>query len=193
MILVITSEFTVPNETTVINQMFGEGLDVLHVRKPLISRNEMIDFLCKIDEAFYPRLALHTHHDLGKDNRISRIHYREADRKEKKYKPCKDGKNIISTSVHDISAYNTLEKEWEYAFISPFFPSISKKGYGENSMVMKNIGQRNNPDVKLIALGGIHPDNIQQVLETGVDGVALLGAIWGNDNPLSVFKQCLKL
>lgn len=189
MILVITPELIAQNETDIINQMFQEGLDLLHIRKPWISRNEMTKFITQIDEAFYPQLVLHTHYDLGKEFTISRFHFREIDRKEDIYKPFVKEK-IISTSIHDIKTYNTLEKEWEYAFISPFFPSISKKGYGLNSTIQEEIQHRNNPDVKLIALGGINQDNIHQVFEADANGAALLGAIWESEEPLKVFKKC---
>lgn len=189
MILIITPELFVPNETELINQMFQEGLDLLHIRKPWLSRNEMIEFVTQIDESFYSQLVLHTHYDLGKELTISRLHFREIDRKERVYKSFMK-ENTISTSVHNIGTYNTLEKEWEYAFISPFFPSISKKGYGLNSTIKKEIQHRNNPDVKLIALGGIDQDNIHEVFKSEADGAALLGAIWESEEPLKVFKKC---
>jgi len=189
MILIITPELIVPGETDTINQLFQEGLDLLHIRKPWISHSEMIEFIAKIDEAFHSQLVLHTHYDLGKEYNISRFHFREIDRKEETYKPFAE-ENTISTSVHDITTYNTLDKEWEYAFISPFFPSISKKGYGLDSTIKDEIKYRNHPDVKLIALGGIDQDNIQEVFKTEADGAALLGAIWESEEPLKVFKKC---
>lgn len=192
MILVITPESSVPNELAIINQMFHDGLDLLHIRKPWISLEEMNGFISSIDEQFYEKLVLHSHYDLGKDYGILRFHFREEDRKEGKYKPFMNG-NTISTSVHDITTFNALEKEWEYAFISPFFPSISKKGYGIDSTVIESLKQRNNPDVKLVALGGIDADRIQEVFDLGVDGVALLGAVWESDEPLSVFRKCRRI
>lgn len=177
MIVVITSEIPVQNETEIINQMFQEGLDLLHIRKPIMGREEMKSFLDSIDEIFYPQLVLHGYYDLRSDYQISRLHFREADRLTEINRPYIE-ENILSTSVHDIETYNTLGKEWEYAFISPVFPSISKKGYGENSNVMESIKYRNNQDVKLIALGGINGNNIRTVFENGADGAALLGAVW---------------
>ena len=191
MILVITPETLVHNETEVINQMFQEGLDLLHIRKPWITNDEMLDFIEHIDEEFHNQLVLHSHYELGRNHDISRFHFREESRKEGNFKAYMN-ENVISTSVHDISTYNTLEKEWEYAFMSPFFPSISKKGYGEDSTMMEDMKQRSNPNVKLIALGGIAPNNIREVFEKGVNGVALLGAIWESHQPLKVFEECRK-
>ncbi|OCA68557.1 thiamine phosphate synthase [Chryseobacterium artocarpi] len=191
MILVITPETIIPNESETINEMFHEGLDLLHIRKPWINEDEMIGFINCIDEIFHPQLVMHSHHDLGKQYGVSRFHFREEDRKQEKYQPFIN-KSIISTSVHDIQSFNILEKKWEYAFISPFFPSISKKGYGVDSTVKESLKERNNPNVKLIALGGIDENHIQEVFDLGADGVALLGAIWESDKPLNVFKKCRK-
>lgn len=188
MILVITPEINVFNETEQINHMFQEGLDLLHIRKPHIIQKDMDAFIRKINSSFHSRLVLHNHYDLGKEYGISRFHFREQDRKEGQYKPFTE-KNMISTSIHHMTTYNSLEKEWEYAFISPFFPSISKKGYGKNSTVMDDMKYKNNPDVKLIALGGIDAENIRKVFDIGADGAALLGSVWENDEPLKVFMK----
>jgi len=188
MIIVITPEEVVQNETEIINQLFQEGLDLLHIRKPFIDQNEMKDFIQKIDSKFYSQLVLHSHYNLAENFNISRFHFREIDRKNGLSQSF-TGK-FISTSVHDIETFNVLSGNWEYSFISPVFPSISKKGYGENSNIFNDIKKRNNTNVKLIALGGINEKNINEVFESEVDGVALLGAIWGNDKPLGVFKKC---
>lgn len=189
MIFVITPEKIVQNETRIINGMFCEGLDLLHIRKPMLSREKMENFLLHIDERFYPQLVLHGYYDLGKDFSISRFHFREADRSNGIDRPYRR-KYIISTSVHDIETFNALEQCWEYAFISPVFPSISKKGYGEDSNILQEMNKRTNDHVRLIALGGINEKNILNVFERGADGAALLGAVWESKQPLDTFKKC---
>lgn len=188
MIIVISPEELVQNETEIINQLFREGLDLLHIRKPFIGQNGMKDFIQKIDSKFYSQLVLHSHYDLAENFNISRFHFREIDRKNGLSQSFTDKKK--STSVHDIESFNHLNKEWEYAFISPVFPSISKKGYGENSTILNDIKKRDNSNVKLIALGGINENNIHHVFDSNIDGVALLGAIWESDEPLNVFRKC---
>ncbi|HBV13783.1 thiamine phosphate synthase [Chryseobacterium carnipullorum] len=191
MIIVITPEAPVQNETEIINQLFHEGLDLLHIRKPMISKEEMKSFLNGIDKTFYPQLVLHGFYNLTMEYPISRLHFREADCLTEGFKSYAD-EYSISTSVHDIETFNALGKEWEYAFMSPFFPSISKKGYGEQSTVMEDIKYRNNQEVKLIALGGINENNISEVFENGADGAALLGGIWECNEPVNSFKKSRK-
>lgn len=188
MIIVITPEDIVQNETELINELFQEGLNLLHIRKPFINAEEMTDFIQKIDSKFHSQLVLHSHYDLAENFNISRFHFREVDRQNGLSQSFTD--KTISTSVHDIETFNELNEEWEYAFISPVFPSISKKGYGENSNILDDIKKRDHQNVQLIALGGINENNINKVLDNKVDGVALLGAIWENTEPLNVFKKC---
>lgn len=188
MIIVITPEEMIKNETELINELFQEGLDLLHIRKPFINSKEMTDFINQINSEFHSQLVLHSHYDLVENFNISRFHFREIDRQNNVHESFTN--KIISTSVHDIETFNELGEEWEYAFISPIFPSISKKGYGENSTILKDIKKRTHFNVKLIALGGINENNINNAFESGVDGVALLGAIWESDKPLNVFRKC---
>lgn len=188
MIIVITPEERFQKETEIINELFQEGLDLLHLRKPSMSQEEMEDFIREIDMQFHHQLVLHSHYDLADDFNISRLHFRENDRENGLFKPFTD--KLISTSVHDIETFNALNEEWEYAFISPVFPSISKKGYGEDSTVLYDIKNRNNPRVKLIPLGGINENNIHEVFGSGADGAALLGAIWESEEPVKVFVKC---
>ncbi|MDR6921634.1 MULTISPECIES: thiamine phosphate synthase [Chryseobacterium] len=191
MIIVITPELMIPDETKMINQLFRKGLELLHIRKPFIGMNGMLDFLNGIDRLFYPQLVLHSHYEVADEYNISRLHFRETARLNGEHQTY-IGKGILSTSVHDIKAFNKLDKEWEYAFISPVFPSISKKGYGENTKTIHEISSRSNPDVKLVALGGINENNIREALDYGVDGVALLGGIWESNHSLQTFENCRK-
>lgn len=191
MIIVITPEEMINNETVIINQLFQEGLDLLHIRKPFINDEKMTDFINKINSKFHHQLVLHSHYELGEKYSISRFHFREADRLNGFYKSYSKDK-IISTSVHDIEAFNSLDSQWEYSFVSPVFPSISKKGYGENTTILDDIKKRDNFNVKLIALGGICENNIQQTFDHGVDGIALLGAIWESNEPLQIFRKCIQ-
>ncbi|MCA6067402.1 thiamine phosphate synthase [Chryseobacterium sp. RG1] len=188
MIIVITPEVVVEKETELINELFQEGLNLLHVRKPFINTEVMRDFIQKINSEFHSQLVLHSHYDLAKEFKISRLHFREVDRQNGLFQAFRD--KIISTSVHDIETFNELGAEWEYSFISPVFPSISKKGYGESSNILNDLKRRENSKVKLIALGGINENNSHEVFDNNINGVALLGAIWESKEPIQVFKKC---
>jgi thiamine-phosphate pyrophosphorylase len=190
MIIVITHEDLISHEIDTINEMFRAGLDLLHIRKPFINDEEMKLLINGIDQGFHSKLVLHSHYEVGKLYAISRFHVREADRINGLYRLKIEEGNTISTSVHQIKDYNMLGNDWQYSFISPVFPSISKKGYGQDTKIMEDLTYRNNIYVKLIALGGIDENTIKKVFQAGADGAAFLGAIWNSSTPVDTFKKC---
>jgi thiamine-phosphate pyrophosphorylase len=190
MIVVISPEQNLPNESLWVNRLFEEGLERFHVRKPSIDDSSVIDYLKQIDSAYYSKLVLHDRPHVAAYFGLTHFHYSQKERNGLLSKS-KDN-SFFSTSVHGIEEFNTLGNFWDYAFLSPIFPSISKAGYGVVSAVSKQLKFRTNYSTKLIGLGGITPQNMQEVLAKGADGVALLGAIWQSENPLETFKLCKK-
>ncbi|TDX14069.1 thiamine phosphate synthase [Flavobacterium sp. S87F.05.LMB.W.Kidney.N] len=192
--IVVTNPFSVENETNMIQSLFAEGLSLLHIRKPDFSELEMAQFIHQIKLEFRDRIVLHNHHALAEDFGINRFHFSEKERKqthdspERFSKPCR-----YSTSTHSIKDFNLLDSDFDYAFLSPVFKSISKENYHPETDLFEEIKSRTNYKTKVIALGGIDSHNIQKVLQNGFDDIALLGSIWKNENPLKQFTLCQQI
>lgn len=191
MIVIISPEKPVVAETVLVNSFFENGLDLFHVRKYWFSGDEMKAYLNGIDEKFRSQLVLHSHYHLAAELGINHLHFREKERVEQSY--ANYAHYTLSTSVHRIEDFNRLGETWQYAFLSPVFPSISKLGYGEDHTVLNDLKLKKNTRVKLIGLGGIQPANVQQVMDNGADGIALLGSIWQGNDPLNTFLACKKI
>ena len=189
--IVITNPSAITNEISIIDSLFGEGLSLLHIRKPNLSEVEIAKFIHKIKHEFREKLVLHNHHQIATDFGINRIHFSETERKEN---DCQVIENIIlSTSTHSIKDFNALENIFEYAFLSPVFTSISKENYSPKTNLFEDLAKRENFNAKVVALGGIHSDNIEKSLQNGFDDVALLGTIWNSPNSIKNFKLCQKI
>lgn len=197
--VVISNPFAVADEIKIIHSLFEEGLSLFHIRKPDFSELEMANFIHQIKLDFRDRIVLHNHHQLAEDFGITRIHFSEKERKEsfgfsaRFTKPCRYKNESKSTSTHSIEDFNSLENDFDYAFLSPVFKSISKENYHLKKDLFEEIKSRTIHQTKLIALGGIDAQNIQKILENGFDDVALLGTIWKNENPQKQFKLCQKV
>ena len=50
-----------------------------------------------------------------------------------------------------------------------------------------------NKKPKVFALGGIRRKKMKRLSEVGFDGVALLGSIWGNRDPLRALNEFMKM
>ncbi|REH00154.1 thiamine phosphate synthase [Flavobacterium aquicola] len=198
--IVITNPISIANEICTIHSLFENGLELLHIRKPNFGETEMKQFLSDINHNYRERLVLHNYHCLAEKFNIKRIHISESKRKVTLMLPSKlpfdtytrNGFHL-STSVHTIEDFNALENVFEYAFLSPVYPSISKENYFSKTDMFEAVKNRNNYTTKLIALGGIESKNIKQTLKNGFDNVALLGTIWNRNNPIENFKSCQQI
>jgi thiamine-phosphate pyrophosphorylase len=95
----------------------------------------------------------------------------------------------LSTSAHGWEEFSKLPAGLAYAFISPLFDSISKRGYGANAGLLKR------PDRELpclpVGLGGVSGETIGLMLEHGWKGAAVLGWIW--EEPAKAVKRLEEL
>jgi thiamine-phosphate pyrophosphorylase len=193
--ILITNPISVPNEISLIHSLFAEGLELLHVRKPDFSETEMKAFLLEIGLEFRTKFVLHNHYHLADELNIKRFHFSEKERIRLTTTPYKFLKPVRykSTATHSIEDFNSLENNFEYAFLSPIYSSISKPDYVSKINHLEEIKNRTNFSTKLVALGGISAENIQQTLANGFDDIALLGAIWNSNNPIENFKLCQQI
>ena len=189
MLVVISSPTAVADEATIINVLFDEGLEVLHLRKPDITIDKMRSLLEKIKPQYYHQIALHQHHEVANDFGTNRLHYTEVNRKNSPLlRRGAGGEEILSTSIHQIEEYKNLSNLFDYTFLGPVFDSISKPGYtstlSDDFVFPIEAGRP-----KVIAIGGIDSTNIQKAMRMNFSGVAILGTIWSKpEESVSQFK-----
>lgn len=191
--IVISNPTAIANEINVIHSLFEEGLQLFHIRKPEYSLREMVSFIAQVNPEFRPQLVLHSHHELIEKFKINRIHFTEEKRKTIDLKEYRNRNIQLSTATHSIADFNALAPDFEYAFLSPVYPSISKKGYLPKENLFETIKTRTNTKTKLVALGGISSENTATTLTNGFDNIALLGTIWNVENPIKNFKSCQRI
>ena len=188
MIIVISKEHYDHSEPKIWLQLLENGLENLHIRKYDLTDMEVIQLINSIPMTFRKALVLHSHHHLANELGINRLHFNSHLRDNVSKNGFK--KYQLSCSVHHISEFNSLGSYWEYALLSPVYPSLSKPGYGLNKSVISQLVDRKNRQVSLVALSGINKENIDNTLQMGFDAVALMGSIWNSENPLETFHAC---
>jgi thiamine-phosphate pyrophosphorylase len=194
--IVISNPTPIENEINLIYQLFKEGLQLFHVRKPDFSTAEMKAFLSEIKSDYRQNLVLHSHHQLAVEFGIHRIHFTERKRNEtfeESLEKWKSNRFTLSTSIHKMVDFEKLSAVFDYAFFGPVFESISKPNYISDIDFEKELKQRNNNKTALIALGGITSERIKTALKYGFDDVALLGTIWNSNNPIENYKLCQQI
>lgn len=179
--IVITCPDFFPGESETIAAMLRSGkADRVHLRKPASEAAEMAALIEAIPADLYPRLSLHDHFQLAMRYGLGGVHLNSRNPK------APDGRHgLLSRSLHSINEVRHLGPEFDYAFISPVYPSISKPGYKAEFSIddLRPWLSR-----RIYALGGVSPDKLPQLQEAGFGGVAMLGAVWRAEVDLSHFR-----
>ncbi|NVK08460.1 MAG: thiamine phosphate synthase [Tenacibaculum sp.] len=189
MIILIAPEKDIPNEIEILQQLFEEGLEYYHFRKPDKNYLEHLAYLNQIDEEYHNRIVTHYFHELINEFNLKGIHFQE----QKRIDALENGNEYfigldmigktMSSSFHEPSALANCDIEFDYYLLSPVFSSISKKGYEGRGFDVNNI------DKTIIGMGGINIDTIEKTLALGFQGIGVLGGVWNAEKPVESFKN----
>ncbi len=188
MIVLIAPEKDIANEHEILNQLFQEGLECYHLRKPNKNYEEHCDYLSAIDSKYHNRIVVHYFHELINEFNLKGIHFQEQKRRDHIDNPGQYFKNLkmygktISSSFHETEELEQCYFEFDYHLLSPVFSSISKQGYEGRGFNVKHI------DKHIIGMGGVSIDNLAEFDQLGFKGVGVLGGIWNSNDPINVFK-----
>lgn len=184
-LIVISNSTPVANEAASINRLFDEGLEIFHIRKKVFTEKEMREYIESIAEKHFNKLVLHSHYHLAKEYDLKGIH---ISAKKKNI----DSKKAISVSFHSLNEIEKFAESFGYGFLSPIFNSISKKRYKSSFNLDELKSFLKNEKKKIIALGGVDENKFDQLKDINFAGIALLGAIWTNENPIEKFISIKK-
>jgi len=173
-LIVIAHPKMLKDEALLVNQLFDAGLPIFHLRKPEADEAAHRKFMDGILPQYHNRIALHHFHALANDYNIKRLHHTERFRKSSTV--CDFSQPYtFSTSIHQLAEIDQIS-HYHYSFFGPVFNSLSKPGY--MGITDARFSVNKSKTTKLIALGGIDLNNIDQVKAMNFDGFALLGSIW---------------
>lgn len=142
----------------------------VHIRKPEATDEQVAELIRAIPQELYPRLTMHYHFAVAQQFSLGGVHLNSR---------CPEApegwRGSISRSFHSLDEITTCVREYDYAFLSPIYPSISKPGYKGNFDFEELRGVVND---KIFALGGVTPRKFDEIRRLGFGGAAMLGDIW---------------
>ncbi|MBI5219102.1 MAG: thiamine phosphate synthase [Bacteroidia bacterium] len=197
-LIVLSNPTPVVSETEIFQSLFDEGLEILHLRKPGYTISGFEKCISNIPVEYYSRIVIHSHYELAEKYNLKGIHITNAFLESNPVGKAIELRNkarqnhyTVSRSVHSIEELEQLEPWYDYVFFGPVFDSISKKNYKSqvNLTEIKKILFSRTHNTKIIALGGISPDNIKKIIHAGFNGAAVLGAIWNDKKYIETFKK----
>lgn len=179
-LIVITTPTFFTEEHEILNALFEEGMEYLHLRKPHTEAIYSERLLSLIPEQYHKRIITHDHFYLKEEFNLLGIHLNHRNPEiPDKYS------GHISCSCHSIDDVKRRKALCSYVFLSPVFDSISKSGYNSNysDLELLRASKEGVIDRKVMALGGISLDNIQRAKDLGFGGAAVLGDLWNQFDP----------
>lgn len=192
--IIITLPGFFEGETQLVNALFEQGMERLHLRKPKSTEKEMAEWIDQIDLPFRHRIVLHDHHELARKFELGGIHLNSRNPEAPLWtKEIKEKREFtVSRSCHSIEEV-LCNKTMDYVTLSPIYDSISKEGYGatfshEELVLAFNQGKLSD---KVFALGGISAEHLLDVKEIGFSGAAILGDLWRKEGEKVSPELCL--
>lgn len=182
-VIVITKPEMFPGEAEVVNTLFANGMQRLHLRKPGASEQEMAEWIGRIDLPFRQRIIVHDHHRLLRTMGLGGIHLNARNPEAPAWffaERQKRGSVTLSRSCHSLEEIAQWKDVCDYLFLSPIFDSISKGGYTsaftrETLLQAYHDGLFSKP---VYALGGVSAYNIRSIYDYGFAGAAVIGSLW---------------
>ena len=182
-LIAITAEQFISDEPAKICHLLDNGFCYAHLRKPGGSDDDMRNLIQAIPPCYHSRLTLASNLGIFGEFSLGGVHLNNANLHLKSgFKGVR-----ISKSSHCEADLLDLD-EFHYSFISPVFSSISKAGYQAafSSEDLKRILATDLRKQKLVALGGVTPENLPRLASLGFTSAAMLGAIWQNFDNLKI-------
>lgn len=178
-LIVVTAPTFFVEEDKIITALFEEGLDILHLRKPETPAMFAERLLTLIPEKYHRRIVTHEHFYLKEEFNLMGIHLNVRNPKEPH-----DYSGHVSCTCHSIEELKNKKHFYDYVFLSPIYDCITKQNTlsGFEPEELRKAGKDKLIDSKVMALGGITPDNILQIKDYGFGGAAVLGDLWSKFN-----------
>ena len=171
-LITITQPAFFEGEAEAITSLFDAGLEILHLRKPGASYEDMEQLLNRLPPEYLKRIVTHEHFQLASFRNLKGIHL--------------NGRNPaapagftghVSRSCHSLEEVAKYKATCDYVFLSPIYDSISKEGYPSayTTDSLQKARQAGIIDAKVMALGGVTAAHFPEISSLGFGGAVLLG------------------
>lgn len=183
MTIVITLPTFFDGEAGQIAQLLHGSVDLIHIRKPQATAEEVERFIREIPKEFHQRLVLHDHHSLAEKYHLHGVHLNSRNPL-----PPEGWHGSVSRSCHTVKEVKEWKEKCDYVSLSPIFDSISKQDY-HAAFSAKQLAQAKEESVideKVLALGGVTFNRLDEVQRMGFGGGMILGDAWRKNSQQAV-------
>jgi len=187
---VITDKKLIPRDRFLetVEEALRGGANVVQLREKDTPADEIIELgkaLLKLTKQYGVPLIINDSVELAKDIGADGVHLGEDDPIVSRAREALGGDKIIG-----VSCYGKIERGLDaerngadyVAFGTPFFTPTKPERTPTSFDVLREAVSRIK-SIPIFAIGGITPENANSVLETGVDGIAVITAVFSSEDP----------
>ena len=174
-LVIMTKSTFFVEEDKILEALFDEGMDNLHLFKPGSSPMYSERLLSLLPEEYYKKITVHEHYYLKNEYDLAGIHIDDPKA------PVPDGyRGKYSRTCTDLADLKERTKKSRYVFLKNIFDCIEFPE--ENStFTLEELAKASDDgliDRKVYALGGMSLDNMRMARDLGFGGVVICGDLW---------------
>jgi thiazole tautomerase (transcriptional regulator TenI) len=169
-------------------------VDAIHVREKMKTAREISEFLTALLKQGVPpkKIIVNDRIDVAVVFGVKGVqlaYHSLSVRQVKRHFPLLS----VGCSVHSIEeAVEAEESGADYCIYGHVFPTASKLGIPPRGIEsLRSVV--NHVNIPVIAIGGIHSKNAEQVLKAGAHGIAVMSALFFAEDPVSEAKKLAKI
>ena len=167
-------------------ELLAGGVDALQLREKSLSDGTFLQrarTLRKVTERFSALLIINDRPDVACLSEADGVHLGQEDLPPAEVRKLVGADFLIGLSTHSPEqAAGAVEKGADYVGVGPAYPTATK-GYerGGGAEFVRNTCAAT--PLSTVAIGGITPGRVAELMEAGADAVAVCGALCGAEEP----------
>lgn len=166
-------------ENKIIEALFEEGMNNLHLYKPNTSPVYSERLLSLLPEEYHKKISIHQHFYLKEQFTLAGIHLDDPNEE-----PPAGYKGQMSRTCNDLMKLKRMKKTAKYVFLRDVFGSRDSRdgssGYTPTQLLQAAHARLF--DRHVYAMGGVNRDNIRIADDLGFEGVVICNDLWSRFN-----------
>ena len=178
LILLTAPDFFI-EEHSILTALFEEGLELVHLRKPNAEPIFCERLLSLIPDNFRKNIVTHDHFYLKNEYDLKGIHLNSRNPELPK-----DYKGTVSVTTPTLEDVVREKKDMDYLFLPSIYATASRDDFAPpySALMLKEQIKKKVIDKKVMAMGNIELETIEQLKDLGFQGAVINHAIWDRFN-----------
>ncbi len=179
-----------------VEEVLNNGATFLQLREKNLSYNELVEEAVKIKEIaakYNVPFVINDNIYAAKESGADGVHIGQDDASYIKAREVLGDDKIIGMTAHNLNeALTAQEAGADYIGTGAVFPTSTKQD--TIPLSLENLKEiTDNIQIPVVAIGGINHENILRLKGSGIDGAAVISAIFAQENPGLATAKMLNL